>query len=105
MGSPGPEDQDLNGSHQAMSYGPNHDGMSNGFSVPLRQVSSNEDGHGQPGCTTNSEGSPTPQEQTAPGEDFEVTWDGPNDPGNPKNMTKVRKWLIVTVVSTSSTCV
>ena len=36
---------------------------------------------------------------------FEVTWDGDNDPMNPRSMPKLRRWLIVLVVSASSVCV
>lgn len=37
--------------------------------------------------------------------DFEVSWNGDQDPMNPKCMSKPRKWLIVLILSTSSTCV
>ncbi|KAL8866019.1 MAG: hypothetical protein Q9174_006549 [Haloplaca sp. 1 TL-2023] len=37
---------------------------------------------------------------------FEVQWDDEgNDPGNPRSMSKLRKWSIVLVVSSSSACV
>ena len=36
---------------------------------------------------------------------FEVTWDGDDDPMNPRSMPKLRRWLIVLVVSASSVCV
>ena len=35
----------------------------------------------------------------------DVTWDGPNDPGNPKNMANSRKWLIVAVLASGSTSI
>lgn len=37
--------------------------------------------------------------------DFEVSWNGDHDSMNPKCMSKPRKWLIVAILSTSSTCV
>lgn len=36
---------------------------------------------------------------------FEVTWDGDDDPMNPRSMPKLQRWLIVLVVSASSVCV
>lgn len=36
---------------------------------------------------------------------FTVQWDGPNDPDNPRNMSLMRRWLIVLVVSIGSLCV
>ena len=36
---------------------------------------------------------------------FEVSWDGEDDPLNPKRMSKARKWLIVSIISMCSTCV
>jgi multidrug resistance protein len=37
--------------------------------------------------------------------EFKVSWDGDHDSMNPKCMSKARKWLIVAILSTSSTCV
>lgn len=36
---------------------------------------------------------------------FEVSWDGPSDPANPRSMSTARKWLIVLIVSSTSSCV
>ncbi|KAL9123996.1 MAG: hypothetical protein Q9217_006633, partial [Psora testacea] len=36
---------------------------------------------------------------------FEVKWDGADDPMNPKNMGKGRKWAVVFIVSAGSACV
>ena len=38
-------------------------------------------------------------------ENFEVTWDGDNDPFNPRSFGRARKWVIVLIVSMSSLCV
>jgi MFS family permease len=35
----------------------------------------------------------------------DVTWDGPNDPENPKNLASSRKWLAVAVLASGSTSV
>lgn len=37
--------------------------------------------------------------------DFEVAWNGPDDRDNPRSMSNARKWLIVWIVSSTSTCV
>ncbi len=37
--------------------------------------------------------------------EYEVHWDGEDDPMHPRNMSKARKWLIVWIVSFSSACV
>lgn len=37
--------------------------------------------------------------------EFEVTWDGDDDPMNPRSMAYARKWIIVIIVSASSLCV
>jgi len=36
---------------------------------------------------------------------FEVGWDGPDDPMNPKNMNTARKWLVVMTLALGSLCV
>lgn len=42
---------------------------------------------------------------SAGGEEFEVKWGGQDDPGNPRSMSKFRKWLCTWVVSLGSLCV
>lgn len=42
---------------------------------------------------------------SAGGEEFEVKWEGQDDPGNPRSMSKFRKWLCTWVVSLGSLCV
>lgn len=46
-----------------------------------------------------------PDQHQYPEKDFEVSWEGDHDPMNPESMGKARKWLIVAIASTSSTCV
>lgn len=65
---------------------------------------------GQDGYTRFSEDE---ENQLADGErvgagsekEFEVTWDGDDDPLNPRSKATARKWLIVLIVSGSSLCV
>ncbi|KAL2354908.1 synaptic vesicle transporter [Cryomyces antarcticus] len=40
-----------------------------------------------------------------PEKEFEVKWDGDNDPMNPRSKSKLHKWIIVLIVSSSSLCV
>ncbi|OCL05596.1 MFS general substrate transporter [Glonium stellatum] len=59
-------------------------------------------------CFSEDEEQPNiPSGDTAAGAEkqFEVTWDGDDDPMNPRSMGKLRRWLIVLVVSASSVCV
>lgn len=41
----------------------------------------------------------------SPEKAFEVRWDGPDDPMNPKNLATARKWLIVITLAFGSLCV
>jgi hypothetical protein len=43
--------------------------------------------------------------ETSPEKTFEVGWDGPDDPLNPKNMATTRKWLVVVILAFGSLCV
>ncbi|KAI8931649.1 hypothetical protein NX059_011299 [Plenodomus lindquistii] len=40
-----------------------------------------------------------------PEQPYLVTWDGDSDPGNPRSMTKLRRWTIVLICAASSLCV
>jgi len=44
-------------------------------------------------------------EQTTSHDPFEVKWDGVDDHMNPRNWKRIRKWLVVIIVSASSVCV
>ena len=61
-------------------------------------------GHVAPAIEVSKSQAPV-EEQIDPRKQFEVTWDGEDDPLNPRTMSKARKWLIVTILATSSTCV
>lgn len=39
------------------------------------------------------------------GAEFDVKWDGAEDPENPRSMTKTKKWICTCVVSLGSLCV
>ncbi|KAL1955367.1 hypothetical protein VTO42DRAFT_8649 [Malbranchea cinnamomea] len=43
--------------------------------------------------------------ELGPVEEFVVRWNGPNDPGNPRNMHIARKWAIVLILSLGAICV
>jgi multidrug resistance protein len=42
---------------------------------------------------------PLNNQQDAPSDEYEITWDGPNDPQNPRNWPMRRKWAAAIVVS------
>ncbi|ETI19259.1 hypothetical protein G647_09091 [Cladophialophora carrionii CBS 160.54] len=74
----------------------------------LHSTRSYVDGHGT--YFTEPEAEPAPKDQhldveNSPEKDFEVGWDGPDDPMNPKNMTPTRKWLVVVTLAFGSLCV
>ena len=68
------------------------------------------DGHGF-ACNVSREPGPEgksdddPENGKSEEKQFEVKWDGPDDPMDPKNMSRARKWTIVVIVSSGSTCV
>ena len=66
---------------------------------------SNEDGHRFTASTNDDKESRKPAEEADERSKFEVKWDGELDPENPRTMSQARKWLIVMIASTSSTCV
>ncbi len=43
--------------------------------------------------------------EKSPEKNFEVDWDGPDDPLNPRNMGTGRKWLVVIILAFGSLCV
>ncbi|KAK6003316.1 hypothetical protein QM012_001161 [Aureobasidium pullulans] len=66
---------------------------------------SDTDEHARPGSKDEESGITAVGEEGAPEKDFEVTWDGDDDPMNPRSMAYARKWIIVVIVSASSLCV
>lgn len=46
-----------------------------------------------------------PPSDNATGTKYEVGWDGDDDPTNPRNMHKTRKWLVTFTMAFCSTCV
>ena len=60
------------------------------------------------GCTTfndDEESSKDAEKGQDPNKKFEVRFDGESDPMNPRSFSKIRKWVIVLIVSAGSTCV
>ncbi|KAF2396958.1 MFS general substrate transporter [Trichodelitschia bisporula] len=46
-----------------------------------------------------------PSDESLEDKAFEVTWNGDSDPESPRQLSKLRKWIIVMVVATASLCV
>ncbi|EXJ91425.1 hypothetical protein A1O1_04537 [Capronia coronata CBS 617.96] len=67
------------------------------------------DGHGTHvpagGQDDDSDGAQAMDVEISAEKAFEVGWDGPGDPMNPKNMSGGRKWLIVMTLAFGSLCV
>lgn len=78
-----------------------------GRPASLQQSRSYGDGHGFT-CFSHDEadaGRTATAGRHAEAEVFEVQWDGENDGANPRSMSRLRKWMIVLIVSSSSACV
>ena len=79
--------------------------------VALAPAKSYCDGHGfvchvQTGLQEGRESpSDDPEKGEGAGKEFEVKWDGEHDPMNPRNMSRTKKWTIVLILSSGSTCV
>jgi hypothetical protein len=89
-----------------------HEEHSNPSRLPhaksLRSIHSHRSYAGGDGYTCFPEQDELPNKSsgdTADGEPFLVTWDGDSDPMNPRSMSKLRRWIIVFIVSASSLCV
>ena len=59
--------------------------------------------HNQAGSL--DEESPAPKEKVPETDPNIVTWNGPDDPANPMNFTRARKWRITTLTSLMTFCV
>lgn len=75
--------------------------------APSSNISSRNDNETSGHCLTQRDETKSEKEglQGQNENDFEVSWNGDHDSMNPKCMSKPRKWLIVAILSTSSTCV
>ncbi|KAL8950409.1 MAG: hypothetical protein Q9222_003547 [Ikaeria aurantiellina] len=95
------------GSRQANGHTRSRRDNGPGSSKPSLQHSrSYGDGHGFVCFSDDEDHTEEARRQgNADEKDFEVQWDGDNDPMNPRSMSKARKWSIVLIVSSSSTCV
>ncbi|KAG9949779.1 hypothetical protein KCU85_g3966, partial [Aureobasidium melanogenum] len=66
---------------------------------------SDTDEQARPGSKDEESGITAEGDEGAHDKEFEVTWDGDDDPMNPRSMAYARKWIIVVIVSASSLCV
>jgi hypothetical protein len=62
---------------------------------------------GEDGYSCFREDGPDPEAGSNEAEEkrFEVKWDGDDDPMNPRNRRKARKWMIVLIMASSALCV
>lgn len=91
--------------HKASSCAANHDRSRSSNHISLQPSHPNGDTQRSVALAINDEESQGPMDGTELRTRYEVTWDGEADPENPRTMSKARKWLIVMITSTSSTCV
>ena len=75
------------------------------YPASLQKSRSYGDGHGFTAFGEDQEAPKREDDEQDPDKEFEVKWDGDNDPLNPRNMSSGRKWVIVLIVSAGSTCV
>lgn len=66
---------------------------------------SDTDEQARPGSKDEESGITAVGDEGAHEKEFEVTWDGDDDPMNPRSMAYARKWIIVIIISASSLCV
>lgn len=76
-----------------------------GQPASLQQSRSYGEGHGFTTFGREEETSKQANGGQDPEKQFEVQWDGEHDPMNPRRMSKLRKWIIVLIVSAGSSCV
>ena len=74
-------------------------------SSSLHRSKSYGDGHGYTAFGEDEEAPKKIENGEDPEKEFEVQWDGDQDPMNPRNMSNGRKWIVVAIVSAGSTCV
>ncbi len=88
-----------------LSPRPIHKRAASGHPASLMRSRSYGDGHGYTAYGEDEEVPPEGEQETDPEKEYEVQWDGDDDPLNPRSFSKGRKWLIVSIVSAGSTCV
>lgn len=84
--------------------------VSSRSSRSMSRVYSLSDGYTHPAVDNDRLQEPEEEERaeevsTGPGTEYIVKWDGPDDPGNPRNRSLARKWVIVLVMAVGSVCV
>ncbi|KAL8839206.1 MAG: hypothetical protein Q9170_001855 [Blastenia crenularia] len=93
---------------KSRSRSPNRDRTrAAGKSLSLQHSRSYGDGHGFTCFSDNERHAEDgePQGEDAEEKAFEVQWEGEDDPAHPRSMSKLRKWTVVLIVSSSSACV
>ncbi len=96
---------------QATSLTPVVSNRSQPTAPSLYSTRSYVDGHGtyftepEPGPDAGPEDAKEVVVEGSQDKPFEVGWDGPDDPMNPKNMRTARKWLVVITLAVGSLCV
>ena len=75
------------------------------YPASLQKTRSYGDGHGFTVFGKEEKNSNGQNNEHDADKEFEVKWDGDDDPMNPRNMSHGRKWVIVLIVSAGSTCV
>ena len=76
-----------------------------GHSASLIRSRSYGDGHVYTAFGKDEEVSTKEPAEQETEKEFEVQWDGDDDPMNPRCMSKTRKWIIVLIVSAGASCV
>lgn len=76
-----------------------------GHPASLQRSRSYGDRHGYTAFGEDEEAPSKAENEVDHENEYEVQWDGDNDPMNPRYFSKGRKWLIVLIVSAGSTCV
>ena len=96
----------VEGGAAAPDLAPQRSARSGGIkSSSLHRSRSYGDGHGYTAFGDDEEAPAKNENGEDPEKEFEVQWDGDQDPMNPRNMSKARKWIVVAIVSAGSTCV
>ncbi|KAL8715900.1 MAG: hypothetical protein Q9220_000567 [cf. Caloplaca sp. 1 TL-2023] len=102
----GPSEADKDTLKEYQSIGGAKDRQMNGRMNRLQHSRSYGDGHGFV-CFSDDEDDveEARRQGNAEEKEFEVRWEGDDDPMNPRSMSKARKWSIVLIASSSSACV
>lgn len=84
---------------------PQAERVASGHPASLLRSRSCGEGHGYRDHGKEEAASKKVADGQNPEKQFEVRWDGDDDPMDPRCMSRTRKWIIVIIVSAGSTCV